>query len=577
MIFTLKELIFGQHSGSHMKHVVLTISILISASLYAQELQITIDDGRYQVDDVHSIILAQHSDLEKFSNLGQFTEVSFKMGDQTYRLTSDQEELVTNASYSVNIGKFYYTLYFTDLPVISISTPNTIVNDPKVWAEFTYADMEQVMSSYIGIEIRGGVSQSFPKKTYDFELWQDKTGAKTWSRRFGDLRSDDDWILDALYNEPLRIRSYTAHQLWLEIHELHYRQYEPLAKAGADVIFAEVFLNGEYNGIYMLSEQVDKKQLKIRDYNGRLEGELYKSVSWGGACTYEKLPAYSNSDRHWGGYDYHYPEEDVLTDWSNLYNFTDFVMHSSDSAFKAEIWDKFNKENCMDYFIYMNVLRLGDNRGKNIFVSRYDSQSPYINSPWDLDACLGTDWRGDNKPRTTGILTNGLFRRAWDLNAENYKVETGNLWHHYRKDLLSNSTLLSSLSAAYNSLKNNNVYERESKVYPNYDFSVESLTYMYSWIEDRLAYLDTYFIETEIVDMQEQSTIGALIFYPNPAKNCIYLVNGSAAKNYVIYDLTGKPVKNGDIERDQRISVYDLSPGLYILRIKNSSCKLVVK
>ena len=78
----------------------------------------------------------------------------------------------------------------------------------------------EIISSNIGIEIRGGFSQTYPKKTYDIEFWNDPSGNETIDVQFGDLREDDDWILDAMYNEPLRINSYISHKLWLNLNQL---------------------------------------------------------------------------------------------------------------------------------------------------------------------------------------------------------------------------------------------------------------------------------------------------------------------------------------------------------------------
>jgi len=121
----------------------------------------------------------------------------------------------------------------------------------------------------------------FRKKTFDLEFWTDATGVDNRNVQCGNLRSDDDWILDALYNEPLRLRSYVANKLWLDVHTPYYQTAAPEARAGADVQYVEVFLNGAYNSIYNLSEQVDRKQLQLEKFGDGDHGELYKGVGWG--------------------------------------------------------------------------------------------------------------------------------------------------------------------------------------------------------------------------------------------------------------------------------------------------------
>ena len=147
------------------------------------------------------------------------------------------------------------------------------------------------------------------KKTYDLEFWNDEIGADTKNVQFGELRLDDDWILDALYNEPLRLRSYVANKIWLQMHTPNYLSEEPNAKAGANVKYVEMFVNHQYNGIYNLSEQIDPKQLKLVKFNNTMSGELYKGISWG-ATTFTALPNYNNELRQWSGYEFKHPKEE---------------------------------------------------------------------------------------------------------------------------------------------------------------------------------------------------------------------------------------------------------------------------
>ncbi len=104
-------------------------------------------------------------------------------------------------------------------------------------------------------------------------------------------------------------------------------------------------------GIYALGEQVDKKQLKLKSFNGSIRCEFYKGISWG-ASTFTELPQYDNNNRIWSGFEMKYPKEDDITDWSNLYNFVDFVINSSEINFEDNIIDKFNINNAIDYFIF---------------------------------------------------------------------------------------------------------------------------------------------------------------------------------------------------------------------------------
>lgn len=469
-----------------------------------------------------------------------------------------------------------YTLYFTQLPIISIESSNEILDEPKTLANFIYSDESQILISKIGIELRGGSSQKFPKKTYDIEFWKDNEGSDNYNVQFGDLRSDDDWILDALYNEPLRLRSYIAHKLWLKMHTPSYLIDEPKAKAGADVNYVEMFLNGKYKGVYNLSEQVDKKQLKIKSFKNVIRGELYKGVSWG-APAFRRLPDYNNDSREWSGYEMKFPKEKDITDWSNLYQFTDFVINSSNLEFVDTIWDRFDIENYSNYFLFVNLIKARDNLGQNIYVAKYKADEPYFYVPWDLDGSFGTIWNGANNNNSKSILRNGFMERVIDLNPNDFSSAISKKWFAYRDNIFNYDELSDTITTTYNFLLENKIYERESIVYNNYTYNKGDLSYMLNWLDRRLSYLDGYFKEPTIIEEDELIPINATV-YPNPATNKIYISNVSdlITKDYLLFDLTGRLIRQGYIS-DNYISIKNLEKGMYVVKLEQLTFKFVKK
>lgn len=349
-----------------MKKIFLLLFVLNSLYCSSQSLIINVSENHFHIDETNLLIVS-HIEVEEFNDLSNFSELILSLNEKEYYFNIIPENLDYTKSYLINNGSNQYVLYFTPLPIISIDALEGIVDEPKRLANFVYSDEQQVINSKIGIELRGGSSQGYPKKTFDIEFWEEENGEKKRDVQFGNLRSDDDWILDGLYNEPLRLRSFVANNIWLDIHKPYYLEDEPDAKSGANVMYAELFLNGKYNGVYNISEQIDKKQLKLKSYKEDIRGELYKGISWG-ASTFSSLPNYNNDLNTWSGYQVKYPDEGDIIDWENLYSFTDFVLNSSETYFIENIWSEFNYDNYLDYFIFLNLLRATDNSGKNIYL-----------------------------------------------------------------------------------------------------------------------------------------------------------------------------------------------------------------
>ncbi len=406
-------------------------------------------------------------------------------------------ELVENISYNTSYGLNYngvaLRLYLTELPIVKI-TVDSIKDEPKTSSVFSFSSKDTVINAIAGIEYRGNISLKFPKKTFDLEFWQNSEDKKSKDLQFLDLREDDDWILDGLYNEPLRLRSYMANKLWVSIHKPNYLDREENAKSGIDLSFVEVFLNDKYIGVHALMEQVDRKLLQLKKYeNGKIKGELFKASSYDGAPSFRTVPKYKNIFPHWAGYEIEYPFINYKVQWKDLYRFTKLVVKSKEVTFKKKIAEKFNINNAIDYFLFINLIRATDNLGKNFYVARYDRNMPYFNIPWDLDGILGTIQDGKRISTTDDILSNGLFDRLLKVNPNDYRKRLKNRWFTLRDKEFSNKSLQNYIQGSYDYFEENKIYEREAIVWPTEIPLENHLKYMQSWLSKRLQYLDQYF------------------------------------------------------------------------------------
>jgi len=563
-----------------MKKCYLLLIIFISISMNAQDsITLTIPINRYQIDSTNGIIIC-NSDISKFPELGSYDSVALAL-DSTFNFTSNPGKISHKTSYTVEKGGTEYRLYFSKFPLIAIKAPQ-ILDEPKKPATFVYADLDGIKKSDMGIETRGGSSQYFPKKTYDLEFWEDATGDDNKDMQFCDLREDDDWILDALYNEPLRLRAFSAHKLWLDLHSPFYLAEEEDAKSGADVMYVDVFLNNTYNGIYMLSEQVDSKQLELKSFKkDKIRGELYKSEAVLNYATYfANATPYDNTKERWDGFELKHPDEDERIDWSKLHGFVDFVANSSDGEFDAGIAERVHVGNALDYFIFLNVLRAADNRGKNYYIAKYNQDNPYFFVPWDLDGTFGLKFDGTYASVTDGILSNTLFDRLFkNLPTEGIKQKVYARYTELRLGVLSKENILKRLGENYNLLKENKIYEREALVWANYPFDKEAKTYIDDWMMTRMDFLDQYFAGFNLGITTQENKQQKFLIYPNPASSFISVESDIESKtSYKIYTIQGQSVQLGSIDPvDHKINVQRLNTGMYLLAIGNTTQKILIE
>ncbi|MDR0798211.1 MAG: CotH kinase family protein [Dysgonamonadaceae bacterium] len=520
---------------------------------------ITIENGLFGID-LNKKLIVVNQDVESINAGGTQLMEAILIDNQLYTIELPVNSVQVGVAYSIkdSEGKIY-KLYFTQLPLIHIATANTIVDEPKVAATFTIAESNSnQFTSDIGIEIRGGVSQWYSKKSYRIEFWTNPAREETKDVSLLGMREDDDWNLQAMYNEPLRIRNKTNVNLWRKINTLYYQTQEADAMNGSRWEYAELFLNGNYHGVYGVCEPIDRKQLKLKKYNETdgIRGELYYGKDWGnGTVTFDKCPSFSNNRSTWDGFEYKYPDE-VNPNWRNLYDFVHFVIYSSNETVYSQYSTWFNQENAVDYFIFLNLLRATDNTGKNIFIAKYKANEPYFYVPWDLDGTFGINWTGLHENVTNDLLTNGFYRKLLKDNSINgFNVKVKQKWNQLRNDWLTPSNLIDLFYENYNYLLQNGVYAREQMAWTSYSYNVQDLSYMSDWITKRINYLDRKFNEgTDIKTIQESSSY-------TDVDVRVYNMSGQIVK-FVHLDF---------VEKDLLLSKLSLPAGIYIVQIQNSN------
>jgi hypothetical protein len=443
-----------------------------------------------------------------------------------------------------------YTHYRSEMPLIMVTTDGPIVNSPAVHGIISVADADgNVIEMHAGFKIRGTSSQQYDKKSYRVELWTDANGTVMADTTFLGLRSDDDWNLEAMWAQPLRLRDKVANELWMEMYTLPYAENEPDALPGIRMKYADLFINGEYLGVYALTERMDRKQLGLRKYNGEIRGVLYKG-NGSGAPTFESLPTYDNTQDTWDNYEWVYPNEsDTAINWTHLYSFTNFVMNASNNVFYSQYSAQFDKANAIDYYLFINALKAMDNMGRNLFLARYKKSSTYFYVPWDLDAIWGLDTNGNQTNYSGDMMSNGFFDRLiQDCNDNGFVASAQTRYNALRSHILTTEHIMELVQSQYNELVESGAYDREHEAWPEFSVDESQLSYLSNWLDNRFHYLDSEINAScgtwgiEVPEPVEGPTRSVEIF-PNPVKDRINIRFAEAGEASVrLYDMMGRLV-----------------------------------
>ena len=150
--------------------------------------------------------------------------------------------------------------FTSNLPLIRITTQNSINAADRVVGNIEIIhnpngvnDSTEDANEYegpISIKHRGQSSLSFPKKGFSFET-QDAAGADI-DTSFLDFPAEEDWILHGPYSDKSLMRNVLTMEL-----------ARRMGQYASKTQFCELFVNGDYRGIYVLMEQIKRDKGRV--------------------------------------------------------------------------------------------------------------------------------------------------------------------------------------------------------------------------------------------------------------------------------------------------------------------------
>ena len=106
--------------------------------------------------------------------------------------------------------------------------------------------------------IRGKSALQFDKKSFSVKLYD--TSGEDLDANLFDIREENSWILDAMAIDRIRMRNRVCFDVWNEMRTTAYEtKYNNRNVTKA--LFVELFINGDYHGLYCMSDKIDRKLL----------------------------------------------------------------------------------------------------------------------------------------------------------------------------------------------------------------------------------------------------------------------------------------------------------------------------
>ena len=510
--------------------------------------------------------------------------------------------LIINHSLSAQI------LTESNLPIVIINTDdNEIPDEPKIPATMGIIDngpgqMNNINDAFnhydghIGIETRGNSTQLYEKKTYTIELWDDAENEI--SAPLLGMGKEEDWILHAMVLDKTQLRV-----------PLSFDLFRKMGHYAANYRYVEVILDGEYRGLYILTEnikrdddRVDIAKLDEDDIAGdSLTGGYILRIDWTWDVDQVEDLFESNYNSQAGipmKYRWYYPKSHKIKPEQKEY-ISNYINDFEDAAFGSDFTnddgfrytDYINLNSFVDFVIINEFTKNSDGYKLSSYMHKdKDSKGGKLTAGpiWDFDQSYGlstvcsSDKTGgwtylQNQEHCEDVATMPLWWQ--EMMSDPIFINRLNCrWKDFRSSFLHRDSLYLWMDTQTTSLEDplgrnftrwdfigNNIWFEPFPIPETYDGEI---TYMKSWIAERLGWMDANLVgncDEDITTTKAVLSNDNFSFVPNPATDNILLSN-LKGERIIIHDAKGKELISTSInESEKRLDLSTLSRGIYFI------------
>lgn len=498
----------------------------------------------------------------------------------------------------------------SDHPIVFLNTFNdSIKNDINIKARIRIYDVHNGFCSAgdsafsyegpIDIAKRGWYSASLPQESYNITLLS-STFDDTSAALLG-LPEENDWQLNALYNDKSMIRNSLMYKLFAEMG--HY---------AARVRHCEVFLNGEYLGMYIFSEKIRRTKNRLNISKLTVNDSIGNDLSGGyifrhdyninkGWLSDVGPPECPDNKAH---FEFEYPSAGNITPSQKVY-LRSWVDTLEQRLFSPDINDPLKGyrplidiRSFADYFICNELAWNGDGFAKSMYFHKdKDSKDTTLHAGpiWDFDWSLkrmpwvNSDLSGWS--HTTYPCTNLQSTLSWHALLTQDSFFTGHLrcrWDSLRTTILDKNYLFHYIDSMQADL--DLVQQRHFTRWPIWGINVgstelppfaqsysEELDTLKATLGRRIDWLDNHIPgvckkpEEPPVNPIDTLQYAEFSVYPNPCSATICVTSNTLnIESVELYSLNGLHIesfKNKKVQNLYSIPVHHLPNGLYLIKL----------
>ena len=353
------------------------------------------------------------SDAWYFDSLELMRKTTIINGDGTGRFNPDdtaQRHSMAAVISRLLVEKAEAAGYKVGLPVITIDTETGRDVESKeeyIRASFTLKDADGRDISVESFRIRGRGNATWKMEKKSYRLKFDDNICLMSESSGGDTKNKD-WTLLANHCDKSLIRNHVAQSLGRELDGIEWAPYTELV---------EVYLNGEYRGVYMLSEQVEVGDQRVDIEDGEADdiGFLFE------------LDGYAEGEYNVDFFTVQGTKYTVKSDVKDADQVIAMKVHLETllniarEGDKAKVEAAFDLDSVVDIYILQEFMRNLDAGWSSFFMYCYEPHGKlYFGPPWDFDLSTGNTYNS-HEPK-------GLYVGQQTYSDGSYVGSTTNQW-----------------------------------------------------------------------------------------------------------------------------------------------------
>ena len=462
----------------------------------------------------------------------------------------------------------------SNLPLIIIDTYGAeIPDEPRIPAYMGIIDNESGVNQltddfndydgHITIERRGNSSQWNDKRPYRFET-VDQDGENNNVELLG-MPEENDWVLYAPWQDKTMIRNVLAYQL-----------SNDMGRYASRTRYVELYLNGDYQGIYVLMEKIkrDNDRVNISKLNPEeiegddLTGGYILKFDW--FFTGDNIGGFQ-SDNDGITYNYHYPKpSDIVPEQEEyIQNYIDDfenIMLSSNYADSITGYPSImNVESFVDFILVQELAKNVDAYRLSTYIYKdKDSIDNRLTAGpvWDFNHGFGNcdygqTWEPENWLLEYNPEGGDQMSFWWELlwQDENFRAKVSDRYSELRSNIFSESHIFEIIDNSVvdmgESINRNFLKWPVLGIYlwPNFqvfDTYEEEILYLKSWISQRLSWMDSQILQLDLDKHNGFFNYAVHHAYPNPYNSTInikYDLQRPSNVKISIHDILGREIK----------------------------------